>query len=724
MTTIFMDNFEVYGQSSAMIDGMYGQADGTLSTTYLNVQPCLFGSGDVSGWTTRKILPTTYTTLFGAIRIRMATLPTQEGQSALFEYRDTSNTAVITLGIDTTGRLVVWNNYNTDSQIEMVRSAAPVIVANTWQFIEWKVVISSGSGYVEVRVDDNDTPVITASGNTAIGNLGSIAQSVLYRTNIIGVGGIPTWITDYHIWDTTGTRNKDFLGDVAVTTLWPNQDVETGWTPNYRHKIGKGVLSSAISNSALMAVLSFADSATLDIGIGDYTLETFIRFDTLPSGSNRAPIFQKWYEDTNQRSYELSLCGPALNSGNIEFRISTDGNSGSVQTIISQPWVPEIDRWYHVAVVRASGETMLFIDGIMQGIPQADSNTYYNGTAKFVVAGGLYVYFGGQDTTVAGLGCRGWYDETRFTNGFARYTENFVPTTVAFGRTITDDPQFADVVLLMGYDNGIADESSYGRSFQNYNTTFATFPDDGTFQYQTINAEDTKALQLPRDDTNISASFYYASSILTLADIPTNNDTVSIGNATTVVYKFVTTLTDAFDVLIGATTADTLSNLVAAINEADGAGTVYGTGTTANTEVYAEQLPDPQCKVIAMVAGTSGNSIAIASSSANAVWDGATLTGGADIPDPSSFRFTRMPPGVTTIRSVMAVTRAYKTESGPAKIETNFVGPDGAKTTGTEVSLSVEPAYYINVFEEDPDTSGPITPATLVQGRVEFDRTE
>lgn len=725
MATLFMDNFEVYGTVVPMVDGMYAETSGAVDPIYLSGVPALYMASSVADALARKVLDATYTTIFVAARLRVGQLPSVEARSPVMQLRDALNANVICYYVDTTGRLVVKRG--NQSGTELVRSVSPCIQANTLHHIEAKFVINGSTGSVEIRVDDNATPVIIASSLNTAGGAGSVAQIALVNLGGGASAGVAAWWEDFHVWDTTGTRNNDFLGDVAVTTLWPNVDVETGWTPNYRHKIGDGVLdlrSVGVGNAGTSCAIYAADSSALEFGASDYTIESFVRFDTLPTDANRVALVSKWYEATDQRSYELSKCGPGLNSGNIEFRTSTSGGAGTVTTVHSYPWAPETDTWYNVAIVRASGENMLFIDGVMQGVPVADVATYFGGTARLFVGGSETIVFS-DPFVAANTSVYGWYDETRITNGVGRYTGNYTPTTTEYPRS-SSDPYWSSVVLLSGYDTSIADESSYTRTltsatqFQQGRVATVSLPNDGEFQFQTINAEDTLAGGVPRDDTNISASLYHAQAILTLIDNPANTETVTIAGQA---YTFKTTLASAFDVKIGASMAVSLANLIAAVNQDAGEGTLYGTGTTANAYVYGVGLPSPQMKVVSLLAGTVGNAYTV-TEALDGAWDHATLTGGANIPGPSSFRLTRMPPGVTSIRSIMTITRAYKTEAGPAKMKTNFVGPAGAVTTGTEVNLPVEPAYRINVFEADPDTAGPITPATLVQGRIEFDRTE
>jgi hypothetical protein len=128
------------------------------------------------------------------------------------------------------------------------------------------------------------------------------------------------------------------------------------------------------------------------------------------------------------------------------------------------------------------------------------------------------------------------------------------------------------------------------------------------------------------DEISIVNPGQFATATLTAAANVANNDTVTIG---TVVYTFQTVLIDApNNVLIGATASDSLDNLIAAINAAAGAGTLYGTGTVANPFVSAVAGAGDTMVVTADVAGVAGNSIVVTETSANLSWNTPTLTGG------------------------------------------------------------------------------------------------
>lgn len=113
---------------------------------------------------------------------------------------------------------------------------------------------------------------------------------------------------------------------------------------------------------------------------------------------------------------------------------------------------------------------------------------------------------------------------------------------------------------------------------------------------------------------------------VTLGANPSNNDAVTIANKN---YKFVSALSTANDVLIGTNVAATIANLVAAINGAAGAGTTYGTGTTANDYVSAA-AGSGKVSLTAKIAGASGNAIALSGTFTSGSNTVVPFAGGAD----------------------------------------------------------------------------------------------
>lgn len=131
-------------------------------------------------------------------------------------------------------------------------------------------------------------------------------------------------------------------------------------------------------------------------------------------------------------------------------------------------------------------------------------------------------------------------------------------------------------------------------------------------------------------DVDAFAAPVAASKNLAFAGNPADGDTVTIGG---VVYSFETGAIDAaYKVDVGASAAATVINLVKAITLTGIAGTDYGAGTLVHPSVTAVDGAGDSVDVTALVAGTAGNSIAIAESSAVLSWAGAAtfLSGGTD----------------------------------------------------------------------------------------------
>lgn len=118
---------------------------------------------------------------------------------------------------------------------------------------------------------------------------------------------------------------------------------------------------------------------------------------------------------------------------------------------------------------------------------------------------------------------------------------------------------------------------------------------------------------------------YYASGVLTVADAGEVNDTIEVGGTT---YTLVAAedFDTAGEIPVGATAAETLASIIAAINGTDGVN-------SAQADVTALDQGDGTILVTAIAVGSGGNSLAsvytaaVASTNAFAA---ATLLGGHD----------------------------------------------------------------------------------------------
>ena len=126
-----------------------------------------------------------------------------------------------------------------------------------------------------------------------------------------------------------------------------------------------------------------------------------------------------------------------------------------------------------------------------------------------------------------------------------------------------------------------------------------------------------------------------ATGTLTLASNPLDTETVQVGLVT---YRFVTTLAQENDVLIGADVQTSLLSLAAAINTGGSAEGVEAT-TLPSYEATAS-AGATTLAISAQVKGENGNEISLVTSVTGASVSGATLSGGLD-QGPQSAPFPR-----------------------------------------------------------------------------------
>lgn len=116
-----------------------------------------------------------------------------------------------------------------------------------------------------------------------------------------------------------------------------------------------------------------------------------------------------------------------------------------------------------------------------------------------------------------------------------------------------------------------------------------------------------------------------ASGTLAFAANPTDGDTITIGAT---VYRFKTDMVQANDIKLGDDVAATLSSLEKTINGEGDEGVDYYLNTTSPLSEVIATLADTTLTLTASVEGIDGNSIALASSSANVTVT--AMAGGVD----------------------------------------------------------------------------------------------
>lgn len=167
--------------------------------------------------------------------------------------------------------------------------------------------------------------------------------------------------------------------------------------------------------------LSTPSSTDFHFGSGDFTIECWARFTTIPTGpSVYRPIV--CHDNVNvTRGWLLLADG---DSGN---KVGFGCFSGSTNFSVQATTVPLINTWNHYAVVRNGTLLSLYQNGVLQSTTIIGTATLNSPNIPLVV--GSLVNSGTISTLIAS-NFNGHIDDLRITKGVARYTSNFVPRQI------------------------------------------------------------------------------------------------------------------------------------------------------------------------------------------------------------------------------------------------------------------------------------------------------
>ncbi len=92
------------------------------------------------------------------------------------------------------------------------------------------------------------------------------------------------------------------------------------------------------------------------------------------------------------------------------------------------------------------------------------------------------------------------------------------------------------------------------------------------------------------------------------------------------------------------------------------------------------------------------------------------------IPGPCSFSLTPLPGTVTSVRGIMTMIRAEKTDGGDGSLQTGLIS--GATTgEGADRPITAAFTYWRDIFETDPDTDDTWTVSAANAAKLTFNRT-
>jgi len=255
--------------------------------------------------------------------------------------------------------------------------------------------------------------VSTSSSAVSVGGDASGSQPFQgYLSNISVVNGTALYSgTTY----TVPTAPSSVVANTKLLLSTTNAGIIDNAMMNNLETVGNAQISTAVSKfgGGSMAFDGSGDwlvapsNAMFNMGTGNFTIECWA------------------YPQTQVQTYPalFNLTGTAdlsvaYNHGDgtaNSFSMLTGGTRTSASVTSS------VNAWYHIAIVRNGTTVTLYIDGTSRAT-----------TTNSSTLGGTTCTIGVYGTAFGTTAFKGYIDDLRITNGYARYTSNFTPPTEAF----------------------------------------------------------------------------------------------------------------------------------------------------------------------------------------------------------------------------------------------------------------------------------------------------
>ena len=187
-------------------------------------------------------------------------------------------------------------------------------------------------------------------------------------------------------------------GDVRASSFSPYQ---TGW--------GIGLFASSSS------YLEMGSNSGLQLGTADFTIECWAFFTTIGTANGSENVIFDFRPASTQGPYP-SL---TISNGNLELQIN------SIAAITTS--AVSLHKWIHIAVVRTSGTTKIYVDGIQSGNNYTDSTNYTCGSTNRI--GNLSFFSTGNRQF------NGFISNLRIIKNQAIFTGTFTPTNLPLNST-------------------------------------------------------------------------------------------------------------------------------------------------------------------------------------------------------------------------------------------------------------------------------------------------
>ena len=206
--------------------------------------------------------------------------------------------------------------------------------------------------------------------------------------------------------------------------------------------------SIAYTGSTSVYLSTATNTSSFAFGTGDFTIEFWLYLNS--SGSYT--LYDSRALSTNDLSPTIYL------SSNVLTFFTNGGDRITSGTVLSNT------TWYHIAAVRISGVTKLYINGTQTGSSYNDTNNYINTSGRPFVGSGSVVV--GQNAL------NGYLTNVRVVKGVGVYTGNFTSPTAPLQAT---QPAGTNIAAITGTSTSLLLNSVSGGYLADASTLANTF---------------------------------------------------------------------------------------------------------------------------------------------------------------------------------------------------------------------------------------------------------
>lgn len=318
-----------------------------------------------------------------------------------------------------------------------VTNNAPFVYTDTLLTASSESIVNQGWNHVAVTRSGSSLKLFVngvQKGSTATTTTTFVLSNSFIGTRGTGVGNdnYYGYMSDFRVVNGTALYTSAFtpptspVGNTNASLYLPMDNA------GIYDKTGNTTFVPGGSVATSTSQTKFADTSIYFAGNGNYAYDLNVNSWSFGTGDF---TWEMWTNFSDIAIRTIASFLTSINSTHPYLYINSSANIvyyvGGTNYITSSSTV-SINTWYHIALVRNSGTTTLYIDGTNVGSFN-DSFNYVNGSLL------LGSYYNPAGTIYTGSEMYGYIENLQILKGVAKYTANFTPPTSTQGRTYQEE---------------------------------------------------------------------------------------------------------------------------------------------------------------------------------------------------------------------------------------------------------------------------------------------